>query len=99
MAVKLLIRVTSAPCVTQVDEVFRLVWRIRVMRLMRGTPVHRINHVARINHVNCSGGPHRPQGMTSPDTMRTAVTLASRATACPAGRATMSLLFMIPKGF
>jgi hypothetical protein len=28
-------------------------WLIRVMRLIRGTRVHLINHVARIHHVNC----------------------------------------------
>ena len=54
MAVKLLIRVTSAPCITATEKIPGLAWRIRAMRLIRGIPVPRINPRARINHANRS---------------------------------------------
>ena len=57
MAVRLLTHVTSTPCVTELEKGLRLAWRIRVMRLIRGTPVHRINPGARINHANHSDSP------------------------------------------
>jgi len=50
------------------------------MRLNRGTPVHRINHEARINHANRSGSQRRSQMTTTPGAMQTSVTLASPVT-------------------
>ena len=37
-------------------------WLIRVMRLIGGTPVHRINHVAPIHHDKRSNPPSDPPG-------------------------------------
>ena len=57
-----------------------LAWLIRVMRLIEGLIVHRINHGARINHANCSRSPRRPQVTVTIGAMRTPVTLTSPAT-------------------
>ena len=90
MAVKLLTHVTSAPCITKTEKVLRLSWRIRVMRLIRGIPVPRINLRARINHANRSDSLGRLQATVTLGAMQTLVTMASPATGYPAG---ISLLF------
>ena len=56
VAVKLLIHVTSAPCVTATEKVRGLAWRIRVMRLIRGIPVPRINHANRSDSLGPAAG-------------------------------------------
>jgi hypothetical protein len=94
VAVKLLTHVTSAPCVTATEKVLRLSWRIRVMRLIRGTPVHRINPGARINHANRSDSLGRLQGTVTLGAMQTPVTMASPATGYLAGSC---CIFMIAK--
>ena len=60
------------------EKVLRLAWWIRVMRLIRGTPVPRINHEAQINHVNRGGSARRSRkiglGRQTPRRVPTAAT-------------------------
>ena len=42
-------------------------WLIRVMRLIGGTPVHRIDHVAPIHHDKRSNPPSDPSGQGTRD--------------------------------
>jgi hypothetical protein len=49
----------SACAQASAEKVLRLAWRIRVMRLIGGTPVPRINHEALINHGNRGGSARR----------------------------------------
>jgi hypothetical protein len=91
---RLLIHVTSAPCVTATEKVLRLARRIRVMRLTGGIPVPRINLKAWVNHVNRSDSLGRLQATVTLGAMLTPVTMTSPATGYPAGS---RCLFMIAK--
>jgi len=64
------------------------------VRLIRGTPVHRINPGARINHANRSDSLGRLQGTVTLGAMQTPVTMASPATGYLAGSC---CIFMIAK--
>jgi hypothetical protein len=67
------------------------------MRLIRGTPVHRINLGARINHANRSDSPGRLQATLTLGAMLTPVTSASLATAIRWDPRPSRCFFMIVK--